>query len=177
MGLQLLLMPATSETKQQQFFSMVLLTNTCSSFHQIPRKIATTFLYEVHYGSNHYPYTTSLSGDDLGFPLAKTLWRNHHGYFATTNYLDSSIKAFFDYLKRIWSSKKFHHRSLWGPTISNSRNPALAPLLGKNSETWSSYDNAMLQRITCMVVIQVWIRVASLIPMVAKWCLPTLEHL
>ena len=29
--------------------------------------------------------------------------------------------------------------------ISNSRNPALAPLLDKNSETWSSYDNAMLQ--------------------------------
>ncbi len=37
--------------------------------------------------------------------------------------------------------------------ISNSRNPALAPLLGKNSETWSSYDNAMLQRVPYMVVI------------------------
>ena len=49
--------------------------------------------------SNHYPYTTSLSGDDLGFPLAKTQDETINGYFATANYLDSSIKAFFDYLK------------------------------------------------------------------------------
>ena len=48
---------------------------------------------------SHYPYTTSLSGDDLGFPLAKTQDETINGYFATANYLDSSIKAFFDYLK------------------------------------------------------------------------------
>ena len=104
--------------------------------------------------SNHYPYTTSLSGDDLGFPLAKTQDETINGYFATANYLDSSIKAFFDYLKE----SGFYKNSiivLYGDHygISNSRNPALAPLLGKNSETWSSYDNAMLQRVPYMVVI------------------------
>ena len=104
--------------------------------------------------SNHYPYTTSLSGDDLGFPLAKTQDETINGYFATANYLDSSIKAFFDYLKESGLYKNsiiILYGDHYG--ISNSRNPALAPLLGKNSETWSSYDNAMLQRIPYMVVI------------------------
>ena len=104
--------------------------------------------------SNHYPYTTSLSGDDLGFPLAKTQDETINGYFATANYLDSSIKAFFDYLKESGLYKN-SIIVLYGDHygISNSRNPALAPLLGKNSETWSSYDNAMLQRVPYMVVI------------------------
>ena len=104
--------------------------------------------------SNHYPYTTSLSGDDLGFPLAKTQDETINGYFATANYIDSSIKAFFDYLKESGLYKN-SIIVLYGDHygISNSRNPALAPLLGKNSETWSSYDNAMLQRVPYMVVI------------------------
>ena len=104
--------------------------------------------------SNHYPYTTSLSGDDLGFPLAKTQDETINGYFATANYLDSSINAFFDYLKESGLYKN-SIIVLYGDHygISNSRNPALAPLLGKNSETWSSYDNAMLQRVPYMVVI------------------------
>ena len=104
--------------------------------------------------SNHYPYTTSLSGDDLGFPLAKTQDETINGYFATANYLDSSIRAFFDYLRESGLYKN-SIIVLYGDHygISNSRNPALAPLLGKNSETWSSYDNAMLQRVPYMVVI------------------------
>ena len=104
--------------------------------------------------SNHYPYTTSLSGDDLGFPLAKTQDETINGYFATANYLDSSIKAFFDYLKESGLYKN-SIIVLYGDHygISNSRNPALAPLLGKNSETWSSYDNAMLQRVPYMVIV------------------------
>lgn len=104
--------------------------------------------------SNHYPYTTSLSGDDLGFPLAKTQDETINGYFATANYLDSSIKAFFNYLKESGLYKN-SIIVLYGDHygISNSRNPALAPLLGKNSETWSSYDNAMLQRVPYMVVV------------------------
>ena len=102
----------------------------------------------------YYPYTTSLSGDDLGFPLAKTQDETINGYFATANYLDSSIKAFFDYLKESGLYKN-SIIVLYGDHygISNSRNPSLAPLLDKNSETWSSYDNAMLQRVPYMVVI------------------------
>lgn len=104
--------------------------------------------------SNHYPYTTSLIGDEIGFPLASTKDETINGYFATANYLDSAVKSFFDYLK----ASGLYENSiivLYGDHygISNSRNPSLAPLLGKNSETWSSYDNAMLQRVPYMVVI------------------------
>ncbi|MCC9723058.1 LTA synthase family protein, partial [Streptococcus agalactiae] len=35
--------------------------------------------------------------------------------------------------------------------ISNTRNPSLAELLGKDPETWSEYDNAMLQRVPYMI--------------------------
>ena len=129
--------------------------------------------------SNHYPYTTSLIGDDVGFPLAQTKDETINGYFATANYLDSTVKAFFDYLKE----SGLYDNSiivLYGDHygISNSRNPSLAPLLGKNSETWSSYDNAMLQRVPYMVVIpgmdkgRVIDTYGGQIDM-----LPTLEHL
>jgi len=37
--------------------------------------------------------------------------------------------------------------------ISQTRNPNLAPLVGKTSETWSNYDNAMMQRVPYMVVV------------------------
>lgn len=104
--------------------------------------------------SNHYPYTTSLIGDEIGFPLADTDDETINGYFATANYLDASIKSFFDYLK----AAGLYDNSiivLYGDHygISNSRNPDLAPLLGKDSETWSDYDNAMLQRVPYMVVV------------------------
>ena len=129
--------------------------------------------------SNHYPYTTSLSGDDLGFPLAKTQDETINGYFATANYLDSSIKAFFDYLKESGLYKN-SIIVLYGDHygISNSRNPALAPLLGKNSETWSSYDNAMLQRVPYMVVIPVMDKGGIINTYGGEIdMLPTLEHL
>lgn len=104
--------------------------------------------------SNHYPYTTSLIGDEIGFPLAETSDETINGYFATANYLDASIKSFFDYLK----ATGIYENSvivLYGDHygISNSRNLDLAPLLGKNSETWTDYDNAMLQRVPYMIVV------------------------
>lgn len=104
--------------------------------------------------SNHYPYTSSLIGDEQGFPLAETKDDTINGYFATANYLDSSVEAFFNYLK---ATGLYEHSIiiLYGDHygISNSRNATLAPLIGKNSETWSAYDNAMLQRVPYMIVI------------------------
>lgn len=101
--------------------------------------------------SNHYPYQ-NLTGDEVGFPLAETNDETINHYFATANYLDDSIKAFFDYLK----ATGLYENSiilLYGDHygISNSRNPDLAPLIGKNPETWTDYDNAMLQRVPFMI--------------------------
>ncbi|HEM3427712.1 TPA: LTA synthase family protein [Streptococcus suis] len=104
--------------------------------------------------SNHYPYTTSLIGDEIGFPLANTDDETINGYFATANYLDASIKAFFDYLKATGlyeNSVIILYGDHYG--ISNSRNPDLAPLIGKDSQTWSDFDNAMMQRVPYMIVV------------------------
>ncbi|HHU5075329.1 TPA: LTA synthase family protein [Streptococcus agalactiae] len=103
--------------------------------------------------SNHYPYT-SLKGesDEEGFPLAKTNDETINGYFATANYLDTALKSFFEYLKAAGvydNSIIVMYGDHYG--ISNTRNPSLAELLGKDPETWSEYDNAMLQRVPYMI--------------------------
>ena len=103
--------------------------------------------------SNHYPYT-SLSGDEKeqGFPLAETKDETVNGYFATANYLDSAIKDFFDYLKETGlydNSIIVMYGDHYG--ISDTRSDNLAELLGKNPETWSNYDKAMLQRVPYMI--------------------------
>ncbi|RLV18102.1 LTA synthase family protein [Streptococcus iniae] len=103
--------------------------------------------------SNHYPYT-SLKGekDEEGFPLAETDDETINGYFATANYLDTSIKSFFDYLKATGlydNSIIVMYGDHYG--ISNSRNSSLAGLLGKDPQLWSEYDNAMLQRVPYMI--------------------------
>ena len=86
--------------------------------------------------------------------MAKTKDETINGYFATANYLDSAVKEFFDYLK---ASDVYKNSVivLYGDhyVISNSRNPDLAELLGKEKETWSNYDNAMLQRVPYMIVV------------------------
>ncbi|KXT79165.1 LTA synthase family protein [Streptococcus sp. DD13] len=104
--------------------------------------------------TNHYPFDGNLKGSETGFPYATTDDVTINGYFSTANYLDSSVKDFFDYLK----AAGLYENSvivLYGDHygISNSRNPSLAPLLGKNTETWSQYDNAMMQRVPYMVVV------------------------
>ncbi|WEV60342.1 LTA synthase family protein [Streptococcaceae bacterium ESL0729] len=103
--------------------------------------------------SNHYPYS-QFKNEDEGFPLAKTEDDTINGYFATANYLDQAVKEFFDYLKATGvyeNSMIVLYGDHYG--ISNSRNPDLAALLGKKKETWSSYDNAMLQRVPYMIVL------------------------
>jgi lipoteichoic acid synthase len=103
--------------------------------------------------SNHYPYV-QFTGNEAGFPLAETKDETINGYFATANYLDTAVKEFFDYLK---ASNVYKNSIivLYGDHygISNSRNPDLAQLLGKDKETWSNYDNAMLQRVPYMIVV------------------------
>ena len=129
--------------------------------------------------SNHYPYTSSLIGDEIGFPLADTPDETINGYFATANYLDASIKAFFDYLK----ATDLYENSiivLYGDHygISNSRNPDLAPLIGKDSQTWSDFDNAMMQRVPYMIVVPGMTNGGIIDTFGGEIdALPTLEHL
>lgn len=143
--------PATDENSFQYGLNdKIMFADSIQYLERLQQPFYTKFITV----SNHYPYTTSLIGDEIGFPLADTKDETINGYFATANYLDASIKSFFDYLK----ATGIYENSiiiLYGDHygISNSRNPDLAPLLGKNSETWTDYDNAMLQRVPYMIVV------------------------
>lgn len=101
--------------------------------------------------SNHYPYSRFKNEED-GFPLANTKDETINGYFATANYLDTALKEFFDYMKAsgLYDNSVF---VLYGDHygISNTRNKELAPLLGKDSDSWTDYDNAQLQRVPFMI--------------------------
>lgn len=101
--------------------------------------------------TNHFPYT-HLSESQHDFPLATTDDSTINGYFRTANYMDQSVEAFFDYLK----SSGLYENSvivLYGDHygISNSRNKTLAPLLGIESQEWTNYDNAQVQRVPYMI--------------------------
>lgn len=101
--------------------------------------------------SNHYPYS-EFKNDEAGFPMATTSDETINGYFATANYLDTAVEEFFNYLK----ASGLYEKSiivLYGDHygISNSRNPNLAPLLGKEKETWNDYDDAQMQRVPYMI--------------------------
>lgn len=143
--------PATDENSFQYGLNdKIMFADSIQYLERLQQPFYTKFITV----SNHYPYTTSLIGDEIGFPLAETNDETINGYFATANYLDASIKSFFDYLKATGvyeNSIIILYGDHYG--ISNSRNPDLAPLLGKDPETWTDYDNAMLQRVPYMIVV------------------------
>lgn len=96
--------------------------------------------------SNHDPFT--ISSTDSDFPDAGTDDTTVNNYFKTANYLDSALKEFFTYLKQSGlydNSIVMLYGDHYG--LSSTRNKSLAPLLGKNAETWSDYDNLQMQRV------------------------------
>ncbi|MGY3778524.1 LTA synthase family protein [Isobaculum melis] len=100
--------------------------------------------------SNHFPYPEDELNAD--FPRGKTGDSSIDGYFQTAHYLDEAVQEFFKYLK----DSGLYDNSiivLYGDHygISTSRNPTLAPLLGKDEDEWNSYNNAMMQRVPFMV--------------------------
>ncbi|MCC4313065.1 LTA synthase family protein [Carnobacterium maltaromaticum] len=123
----------------------LLFQESTQYLEQLPQPFYAKFLTVT----NHFPYP--LDDDNVEFPRATTSDSTIDGYFATAHYLDQSVKEFFDYLK---ASGLYDNSMivLYGDHygISNSRNPSLAPLLGKTSEEWTDYDNALVQRVPFM---------------------------
>ncbi|SEK45573.1 lipoteichoic acid synthase [Carnobacterium iners] len=99
--------------------------------------------------SNHFPYP--LDEANVDFKPARTTDETVNNYFITAHYLDQAVEEFFNYLK---ASGLYENSMiiLYGDHygISNSRNKALAPLLGEDPETWNGYKDDMLQRIPLM---------------------------
>ncbi|WP_057002377.1 LTA synthase family protein [Agrilactobacillus composti] len=100
--------------------------------------------------TNHFPF--SLSDTDSDFPKPDTGDDIVNNYFRTAHYLDQSLQEFFQYLKDSGLYDKTMvviYGDHYG--LSNTDNLSLAPLLGKNSADWTSFDNAQLQRVPFMV--------------------------
>ena len=99
--------------------------------------------------SNHFPYP--LDEANVDFKPAQTTDETVNNYFVTAHYLDQAVEEFFNYLK---ASGLYENSMiiLYGDHygISNSRNKALAPLLGEDPETWNAYNDDMMQRIPLM---------------------------
>ncbi|GAF41555.1 lipoteichoic acid synthase LtaS type IIb [Agrilactobacillus composti DSM 18527 = JCM 14202] len=116
--------------------------------------------------TNHFPF--SLSDTDSDFPKPDTGDDIVNNYFRTAHYLDQSLQEFFQYLKDSGLYDKTMvviYGDHYG--LSNTDNLSLAPLLGKNSADWTSFDNAQLQRVPFMVHMP-GSRAVSTTPMVVK---------
>ncbi|GAK30200.1 phosphatidylglycerol-membrane-oligosaccharide glycerophosphotransferase [Weissella oryzae SG25] len=102
--------------------------------------------------TNHFPYTLDDQDKNPNFTTTNTGNSVVDGYFQTANYLDASIKEFYDYLDKSGLAKNsivVIYGDHYG--ISNSENKSLASVLGKDPNTWNSYDDAMLQRVPFMI--------------------------
>ncbi|WKF84221.1 LTA synthase family protein [Lacticaseibacillus pantheris] len=100
--------------------------------------------------SNHIPYT--ITDEDSDFPDAGTDDTTVNNYFKTAHYLDAALKEFFTYLKKSGlydNSIIMMYGDHYG--LSNERNKAVAPLLGKNTSDWTSFDDAQMQRVPLII--------------------------
>ena len=104
--------------------------------------------------TNHFPYDLDDEDKDPNFQTTNTGDSNVDNYFVTAHYLDQSLAEFFNYLKK---TGVYDHSiiMIYGDHygISNSENPSLASVLGKNADNWTDFDNAQLQRVPLMFVI------------------------
>ena len=100
--------------------------------------------------SNHFPFP--YDEENSSIPQADTKEEVVNGYFATCNYADQALEEFFNYLKEshIYENSIF---ILYGDHygISGSRNKALAPLLERDPETWTKYDDMQMKRVPLII--------------------------
>ncbi|MCI1632708.1 MAG: LTA synthase family protein [Liquorilactobacillus nagelii] len=109
--------------------------------------------------TNHFPFELSAKDDDFKRP--QTGNQEVDDYFRTANYLDQSIKEFFDFLQKSGLAKNsivILYGDHYG--LSNSENPYLAKTFKQDPQhfkwynpqkSWSSWDNAQLQRVPFMI--------------------------
>ncbi|MGR3742207.1 LTA synthase family protein [Companilactobacillus sp. DQM5] len=125
----------------------LLLSQSAKYLEQLQQPFYTKFITVT----NHYAFPLD-EEDNSGFIRPQTDSQIVNNYFATAHYLDSSIKEFFDYLKKsgIYDNSMI---VLYGDHygLSDSDNKSLSSLLGKEPSTWNNFDNAQLQRVPFMI--------------------------
>ncbi|CZQ99086.1 sulfatase [Trichococcus palustris] len=99
--------------------------------------------------SNHFPFPKDEMNNTFSLDTGD---ETIDGYFNTVHYADAALAEFFQYMKDagLYDNTIF---VLYGDHfgISSSRNKTLAPLIGKNADTWNQYDDAMMQRIPLII--------------------------
>ena len=100
--------------------------------------------------SNHFPFPYDENNSNI--PQANTKDDTVNGYFPSSNYADQALEEFFTYLKEIdiYDNSIF---VLYGDHygISDSRSESLAPLLGRDPESWTEYNNLHKQRVPLII--------------------------
>ncbi|WP_057756513.1 LTA synthase family protein [Weissella kandleri] len=107
--------------------------------------------------TNHFPYTLDDNDKDPNFQTTSTTSDIVNGYFETNHYLDQSVREFYQYLDKsglAQNSVVVLYGDHYG--ISNSENKALAPVLNKNPDEWTDWDDQQLQRVPFMINIPNW---------------------
>ncbi|QER66838.1 LTA synthase family protein [Paucilactobacillus nenjiangensis] len=104
--------------------------------------------------TNHFPYELDDEDKDSNFTTVDTGSDSVDNYFVTAHYLDQSLQEFFTYLKKagLYDNSMF---VIYGDHygISDTENKKLASVLGKSSDTWTSYDDAQMQRVPLMFLV------------------------
>lgn len=99
--------------------------------------------------SNHSPFPYD---EDYDFPKANTKDSTINNYFASSNYADQALEEFFAYLKEsgIYENSIF---VLYGDhaAIANRKRKTLAPLIGRDPESWTKFDNLHMKRVPLII--------------------------
>ena len=104
--------------------------------------------------TNHIPFQLDPEDKDNNFTTTDTSNTTINNYFETAHYLDQSVKEFFDYLKKSGLDKNtivILYGDHYGVGSSDDELSALAPVLGKDFNNWTSYDTAELQKVPFMI--------------------------
>lgn len=102
--------------------------------------------------TNHYPFALDKIDQDPNFQTTDTSDPVINNYFVTNHYMDQSIKEFYAYLDRVGLLKKsiiILYGDHYG--ISNSENRTLAPVLGRDPQKWTAFDDLQMQRVPFMI--------------------------
>ena len=104
--------------------------------------------------SNHYPYTphSQAMKKEQGFPLAEQKMRQSTDILQQLTILTQQSKTSLITLRKpVFTTTRLLSCTVTTMVFQIHEANNLAELLGKNPETWSNYDKAMLQRVPYMI--------------------------
>ncbi|WEV71471.1 LTA synthase family protein [Lactobacillus sp. ESL0785] len=102
--------------------------------------------------TNHTPFSMDEQDLDPHFKTTDTSDKTINNYFETAHYLDQAVHEFFNYLNKSGLARNtlvVIYGDHYG--LTNSENQTLAPIVGESSDTWSSFNDAQMQRVPFMI--------------------------